>query len=187
MTGSLLSLSRRTADTSQLLNNAVIAPPHSKRSIDAIVRTAWIHRGFRKAGKITNDDMLYTLSLFALEGKRWVARYEWRSLTDLELCAIGVFWNQIGEDLDICYTDVDLPTQCSGLEWMEAVERWSCAYESAHMAPHPSNHKLAVATLGLLGATLPPALQRFAGAVFCELMGADLRNAMRYVNTCPSL
>jgi hypothetical protein len=187
MTRSLLSLSRRTADTGQLLNNAIIAPPHSKRSIDAIVRTAWMHRGFRKAGKITNDQMLYTLSLFALEGKRWVDRYEWRSLTDLELCAVGVFWTQIGKDLDISYTDLKLPSPCSGLEWLNALERWSYAWENAHMAPHSSNHTLAVATLSLLGAGLPAPAQRFAGAVFCELMGPDLRNAMRYVNTCSNL
>ncbi|KAL6708922.1 hypothetical protein ACN47E_002329 [Coniothyrium glycines] len=178
MTSSFLSLSRRTADTGQLLNNAIIAPPHSKRSIEAIVRTAWLHRGFRRAGKITNDEMLYTLSLFALEGKRWVAMYEWRSLTDLEVCAIGLFWKQIGKDLDISYADLDVSDQDTGLGWLRALERWSCAYENAHMAPHPSNHTLAVATLELLGAGLPAPAQRFAGDVFCYLMGPKLRRAM---------
>jgi hypothetical protein len=187
MTSSFLSLSRRTADTGQLLNNAIIAPPHSKRSIEAIVRTAWIHRGFRKAGKITNDEMLYTLSLFALEGMRWVELYEWRCLTDLEICAVGLFWRQIGQDLDISYADLNVPLQSSGLEWHRALEQWSCAYESKHMAPHPCNHTLAVATLDLLGAGLPALAQRFAGVVFCYLMGPKLRHAMRYAATCCNL
>lgn len=180
MTKSFRSFSRRTADTGQLLNNAIIAPPHSKRSIEAIVRTAWLHQGYRKAGKITNDEMLYTLSLFALEGKRWVSMYEWRGLTDLELCAIGVFWKQIGQDLDISYTDLEVPNQSTGLDWHRALERWSCAYEREHMAPHSCNHTLAVATLDLLGAELPTPARHFAGAAFCHLMGPELRHAMRY-------
>ena len=182
MTSSYLSLSRRTADTGQLLNNIIIAEPLSKRSIDAIVRTAWIHRGFRKAGKITNDEMLYTLSLFALEGMRWVERYEWRCLTDLEVCAIGVFWKQIAKDMDISYTDLDVRSSSNGLEWHRALEQWSVAYEKAHMAPHPCNHTLAVATMKILGAGLSAPAQRFANDVFGHLMGPELRIAMRYVS-----
>lgn len=145
------------------------------------MRTAWLHRGYRKAGKISNDEMLYTLSLFALEGQRWVSMYEWRCLTDLELCAIGVFWKQIGQDLDISDSDLRISDQSTGLEWLRALEKWSCAYESEHMAPHPCNHTLAVATLDLLGAEVPTPVRHFAGAAFCYLMGPELRHAMRYV------
>jgi hypothetical protein len=48
----------------------------------------YLHSRYQKAGKISNDDMLYTLSLFVLEVKRWVGLYEWRSLTPLEICAM---------------------------------------------------------------------------------------------------
>lgn len=180
MTKSFMSLTRRTADTAQLLNNVIIAPPRSDRSIHAIVRTAWLHRGFRKAGKITNEDMLYTLSLFALEGVRWVDKYEWRSLTDLEVCAIGIFWKQIGNDMDISYIHLGLPDQSDGLQWHRALDRWSRAYESTHMAPHSCNHILAEATMKLLGAGLPVSVQRYTSAIFCHLMGPRLRYAMRY-------
>lgn len=47
----------------------------------------YLHSRYQKAGKISNDDMLYTLSLFVLEVERWVGLYEWRSLTPLEICA----------------------------------------------------------------------------------------------------
>lgn len=181
MTASLKSLSRRSADTGLLLNNLIIAPPTSKQSIDAIVRTAWIHRGFRQSGKITNDDMLYTLSLFALEGVRWVQRYEWRCLTNLEICAIGVFWKKIGDAMDISYAVLGDQTPNNGLEWHRALDRWSRSYESVHMAPHPSNHALATSTMNLLTAGLPAITQRFAAAIFCHLIGPELRNAMAYV------
>lgn len=126
--------------------------------------------------------MLYTLSLFALEGKRWVSLYEWRCLTDLELCAIGVFWRQIAKDLDICSSDLGISDETSGLDWLRVLERWSCNYENEHMAPHPCNHTLAVATLDLLGAELPSPARPFASAAFCYLMGPKLRDAMRYVS-----
>jgi hypothetical protein len=169
------------ADTSQLLNNLVIAEPLSRRSVDAIVRTAWMHRGYRRAGKITDDEMLYTLSLFALEGMRWVEMYEWRCITDLERCALGVFWKQIAEDMDIPYTDLDLPSPINGLEWHRALEQWSITYEKAHMFPHPCNHTLAVATMKLLGYGMSAPTQRFANTVFSYLMGPELRDAMRCV------
>ena len=44
----------------------------------------------QKAGKISNDDMLYTLSLFVLETNRWVRTYEWRAMTPMEVCAMCV-------------------------------------------------------------------------------------------------
>lgn len=43
---------------------------------------------YQKAGKISNEDMIYTLALFALEPARWIKRYEWRELTDLEYCSL---------------------------------------------------------------------------------------------------
>jgi hypothetical protein len=45
---------------------------------------------YQKAGKISNDDMLYTLSLFVLETSRWIRTYEWRAMTPMEVCAMCV-------------------------------------------------------------------------------------------------
>jgi hypothetical protein len=43
---------------------------------------------YQKKNLISNDDMLYTLSLFVLEPVRWVKRYEWREMTEMEICAL---------------------------------------------------------------------------------------------------
>jgi hypothetical protein len=60
------------------------------RAISALSRINYIHGIYQKDGLISNDDMLYTLSLFAVEPRNWIARYEWRDLTDMELCALYV-------------------------------------------------------------------------------------------------
>lgn len=78
--------------------------PTSKRTIDGIAHMNYLHSGYRKAGKITDANMLYTLSLFALEPIRWTRRFEWRALTDMETCAIGTVWKDMGDAMEIPYT-----------------------------------------------------------------------------------
>ncbi len=59
----------------------------------------YIHSGYQRAGKISNEDLLYTLSVFITEPISWIAKYEWRELTDMEICAIGTFWKSIGDSM----------------------------------------------------------------------------------------
>jgi hypothetical protein len=61
----------------------------------------YIHSGYQKAGKISQDDLLYTLSVFITEPITWVGKYEWRAMTDMEKCAIGTFWKSIGDAMGI--------------------------------------------------------------------------------------
>jgi len=44
----------------------------------------YIHSRYQKAGKISNDDLLYTLSVFITEPINWVEMYEWREMSDTE-------------------------------------------------------------------------------------------------------
>lgn len=78
---------RRYADTAILIIEFTGHSPRAERTNEAIARMNYLHSRYQKAGKISNDDMLYTLSLFVLEVERWVGLYEWRSLTPLEICA----------------------------------------------------------------------------------------------------
>lgn len=79
---------RRYADTSILIVEFLANSPSTERANAAIARMNWLHGRYQKAGKISNDDMLYTLSLFVLEVPRWVNQYEWRTLTPMETCAM---------------------------------------------------------------------------------------------------
>ena len=67
----LLQAPRRT---SVLIREFVSFPPTSERSIKAISRMNYIHGGYQVSGKISHDDLLYTLSVFMTEPVRWVSR-----------------------------------------------------------------------------------------------------------------
>src|SRR5271167_3435757 len=69
---------KRYADTTVLITEFTANPPTHTRTIEALARMNYIHGFYRKSGQISNDDMLYTLALFAVEPIKWITRYEWR-------------------------------------------------------------------------------------------------------------
>lgn len=79
---------RRYTDTSLLITEFIANSPTSERANSAIARMNYLHDRYQRAKKISNDDMLYTLSLFVLEVEKWIGLYEWRSLTPMEICAL---------------------------------------------------------------------------------------------------
>lgn len=111
--------SRRYVDTSLLIDSFVkytVPPgplastnpedgpqPHidDPRGAIAIARMNYIHS--RYGSSISNDDLLYTLSVFVLEPAKWYARYEWRALSPLEKEANYVFYAHVGRCMGIQY------------------------------------------------------------------------------------
>lgn len=79
---------RRFADTSILITEFLGHSPTSERANSAIARMNYLHARYQKANKISNDDLLYTLSLFVMEVEKWIRLYEWRVLTPMEICAL---------------------------------------------------------------------------------------------------
>ncbi|KAJ4386929.1 hypothetical protein N0V85_007911, partial [Neurospora sp. IMI 360204] len=59
--------SKRATDTEILIMEIVINPPWEKRGLEALARMNWLHGRWQKAGRIRDGDLLYTLSMFALE------------------------------------------------------------------------------------------------------------------------
>ena len=72
---------RRYADTGVLISDFTTYPFDSERRARALARMNFLHSHY----PISNDDMLYTLSVFIVTPQRWIEKYEWRPLTDLEL------------------------------------------------------------------------------------------------------
>lgn len=172
--------SKRIADTGVLLLEFALNEPTSERAIQAIARMNFLHVGYRKAGKILNDDMLYTLSLFTLEPARWVKMYEWRELTELELCACGTYWKNMGDAMQISYTD--LPS-CpagwqDGLHFLNEIAAWSLRYEQAHMVPALTNKQLADSHFEILCLNVPTSLLAPCKKIFSLLLGERLQRAM---------
>lgn len=171
---------KRYTDTSALVQEFMGHAPSSKRVLESIARTRWIHSGYRAAGKISENDMLYTLGLFAIQPVRFIERFEWRTLSDLEKCAIGTFWKSLGDGLGISYEA--LPSYkkgwTDGLHWLEEIAEWSDNYEVDCMVPDKKNREVADETTAVLVYMIPPSLQH-VGLKFVSFMMDDrLRKAM---------
>ncbi|KAF2088755.1 hypothetical protein K490DRAFT_72476 [Saccharata proteae CBS 121410] len=175
---------KRYVDTTVLIQEFVGHAPDSERAIAAISRMNYIHSMYQRAGKISNDDMLYTLALFGLEPVRWINTYEWRQLTDLETCAFGTFWKDVGDAMEIDYGV--LPGSKGGrgwkdgLEWLEEVDVWRKGYEERCMVPDEANRRTADETTAILLWDVPESLRGAAKWFICALMDERLRRAMMY-------
>lgn len=177
---------KRFADTGTLIVEFVAHPPSSVRHNAAIARMNFIHSGYQRAGKISNDDLLYTLSLFCLEPVRWIARYEWRELTPTERCALGVFWKGVGDAMGIDYGPLQgNGSWKDGLEWLDSVDLWSQAYEKETMVANEWNKKTADQTTAILLYDLPFWAKGTGKNLVSALMDDRLRRAMMYPDTHP--
>lgn len=174
--------SKRVADTGVLLLEFALNKPDSERTIQAIARMNYLHARYQKSGKITNDNLLYTLSLFALEPSRWVTKYEWRDLTDLELCACGTYWKAMGDAMGISYQTLPSSDQGwqDGLVFLEELESWSLRYEEKHMVSATTNKRLADSHFDILCINVPTRFLEPCKKVMSYLLGERLRKAMMY-------
>lgn len=154
--------------------------PTSARAYLGLARTRFLHSGYRASGKILDDDMLFTLALFALEPIRFITRFEWRTLSDMERCAIGTFWKSIGDGLEISYENLPSGKRGfqDGLQWLEEIAAWSEGYETKFMVPDKKNRETADQTTAILVYMLPRVLHP-VGLQFVSFMMDDrLRKAM---------
>ncbi|KAJ5559229.1 hypothetical protein N7535_009457 [Penicillium sp. DV-2018c] len=171
---------KRYADTGTLIGEFMAFDPRSERAQTAIARTKFLHKGYRDSGKILEADMLYTLSLFALEPIRFVKQFEWREMTEMERCAVGTYWKSLGDALDISYEA--LPSGKTGFEdglhWLEEMDAWRRLYEVEYMKPHPRNKEIAAKTLDVLVYNLPNFMKPLGEYIVSYMMDDRLRTAM---------
>ncbi|KAI9814379.1 MAG: hypothetical protein M1827_003235 [Pycnora praestabilis] len=178
---------KRYTDTAVLIAEFMANTPTSERSVAAIARMNHIHSVYQKAGKIGNDDMLYTLALFALEPTKWIQRYEWRKLNDMETCAIGTFWKGIGDAMKIDYAVLARANEgwADGLDWLGDIDAWRELYEREHMVPDLYNKRTADETTAILLWHVPEQLKRVGRQAVSALMDDRLRKAMIYDEPSP--
>ena len=177
--------SKRAADTGLLVLEFGLNKPTSKRAIQAIARMNFLHSRYQKAGKITNNDLLYVLSNFALEPVQWISRCEWRSLTDVELCASGTFWKDMGDAMEISYEVLHSSAKGwqDGLHWLSEVKQWSDEYEESHMVPADSNRELADSLLNSLLPRKPAGCRKRCMKAIAVLLGDRVRQSMMHVKS----
>jgi len=178
---------KRYSDTGLLISEFMGHEPTSERTRQAIGRMNYIHSGYQRSGKILDDDMLYTLALFACEPVRWINKYEWRRLEDFEVCALGTFWKSVGDAMGINWeklksgTGGKEGTWRDGLEWWEEICEWSQVYEREKMVPAETNRKTAEETTRILLWTIPGPCKGVGRHLVSALMDDRLRKAMMCV------
>ncbi|KID93913.1 MpaB, partial [Metarhizium majus ARSEF 297] len=118
--------SKRYEDTAVLIGEFVAHGPGEERTRQAIARMNSLHGPYIQAGKISNQDLLYTLSVFVTEPINWINAHEWRPLTDMEICAQGTFWKSIGDAMNITYTGhLKRDSWENGIEFYKDIAEWA--------------------------------------------------------------
>ncbi|KAJ7248666.1 hypothetical protein C8J57DRAFT_1672386, partial [Mycena rebaudengoi] len=128
----------------------------------------WLHAKY----KISNEDYLYTLALFAFEPATWAEKYGWRPHSPLERYAWFVYWEEIGRRMNI----KDIPPTS------EEFQAWAKAYEAEHMIPAESNRDVAKYTTGELLFMVPTVMRPFAERIIVSLLedGPDCNDFSSY-------
>nr|QCL09086.1 DmxL5 [Cryptosporiopsis sp. 8999] len=157
---------KRAEDTSAILSEFLIGSVDSERGLRALSKMNWLHR--RYSSKISNDEMIHTLAMFVLEPMRWIERYEWRPMTELEKVAIFTYWKEIGNRMGI----KNIP------KTLHALEVWAEDFEIHHMVYADSNRACMDATLNMFLRNIPKPLRNFGRNVASSLLEERVRLAV---------
>ncbi|MBS4073051.1 MAG: DUF2236 domain-containing protein [Algoriphagus sp.] len=156
---------KRYDDTELILFEILEHGMNSLRGKRAIRRMNSMHGRF----EISNDDFLYVLSTFIFEPIRWLEKYAYRPMTELE--KQGVFKNylELGRRMNL----KDVP------QTLEEFERFNLDYEAKHFQYAASNRLIADKTIDLLlGFYLPKWLFGVGRPFVFALLDEPLRVAL---------
>lgn len=174
---------KRAVDTEILLRESHSHPRGSLRYQQAVARMNYLHSRYRKANKILDPDMLHTLGSGLYEATRIVSQQEWRQLTTVELCALGVFHKNLGEDMGIPFEA--LPSSQTG--WRDGVHfahelaEWTIQYETEVAVPTPTNDQYVRVYVDSAASTLPKAMCVFLRKVIGYELDDTMRTSLGYV------
>lgn len=156
---------KRYDDTELILFEILEHGMNSLRGKRAIRRMNSMHGRFQ----ISNEEFLYVLSTFIFEPIRWLEKYAYRPMTEIE--KQGVFKNylELGRRMNL----KNIP------QTLEEFEQYNLDYESKYFQFAPSNHLIAEKTIDLLlGFYLPKLLFGIGRPFVYALLDESLRNAL---------
>ncbi|KAL2810040.1 hypothetical protein BJX63DRAFT_434679 [Aspergillus granulosus] len=177
---------KRAVDTEILLRESQSQPRDSVRYASAVARMNYLynlprsHDRYRRAGKITDDDLLHTLGDGLAEILNVIEREEWRGLTDVEKCALGIFHKHLGDDMLIPFdvlpsnfrADGEGPGWSDGLHFAYELTQWTTRYEEQVAKPTATNDQY-------VRVYVDSALPWFLRPAVRQMLGADLDDCMR--------
>ncbi|KAI1121027.1 hypothetical protein F5Y10DRAFT_282820 [Nemania abortiva] len=163
---------------------ALLGRPGSTATRTAIDRVNYIHSLYRPSGKMSDADLLYVLSLFALEPLRCIQRFEWRGPTPEERCALATLLKALGEELQIPFDR--LPSCEAGfrdaLHWLEELEAWGVEYGRRNREVSPESVFLAQKQFEAWLGNVPSPLKGVARGLLAALFEPGVRRAMGIKN-----
>jgi hypothetical protein len=157
---------KRYADTGLILDAVVEHGFGSATGRSAMRRMNQMHGAY----PISNDDMRYVLSTFVVVPMRWMDRFGWRPMTEVERVASANYYRELGRHMNIA----DRPR--SYQEFAALLD----AYEREHFAYSPGGRAVSDATLDLVAGFYPRPLRRLMRGVTLALLDRPLRDAFRY-------
>lgn len=114
------------------------------------------------------------------EPVKFMRLYEWRALTDMEVCAIAILWKYIGDMMQIDYkAELGETEWKDGIEFYERVTEWAHAYEDLAMKRLPEAKKLGEVLIDLLLSAYPAFVRPAAYTGVLVLLGDRMRHAFR--------
>ncbi|EXF73530.1 hypothetical protein CFIO01_02822 [Colletotrichum fioriniae PJ7] len=173
---------KRSVDTEILLREVQSKARDSDRYAISCLSVAeeWVfyrHARYRRANKITDPDLLHTLGDGLAEIINVVNRDEWRTLTDVEVCALGIFHKNLGEDMGIPF---DLLPSCkegwrNGLHFAKELRDWTVEYEEEVCKPVPTNDQYVRVYVDSALSSVPS----FLRTTLRKSLGADMDDVVR--------
>jgi hypothetical protein len=157
---------KRYADTGLILDAIVEHGFASGTGRAGIRRMNQMHGSYA----ISNDDMRYVLSTFVVIPIRWMDRFGWRPMTELERIASANYYRELGRHMNI----KDAPA--SHQEFAAHLD----AYEREHFAYSSGGRAVSDATLMLLAGFYPRPLRPMLRRATLALLDPPLRAAFRY-------
>lgn len=158
---------RRAEDTAVTITE-FLRGLDTERGAQALARMNYLHS--RYGSLITNDDMLYTLSLFIFEPIAFAEKYDWRPMTLLEQESRYVFWREIGARMGIKNIP---PTR-------EALYLWKEGYAKENYKYSPDNRAVGDATFDVFLRAIPGPFKSFARQASIALLDDQTREAFGY-------
>jgi hypothetical protein len=138
----------------------------------------YLHAPYIKAGRIQNKDLLYVLYASMAEPVRFLNLYEWRSLTDMEVNALGTLWKYVGDLMEIDYKqELGNDQWRDGIDFMDAVRQWAEKYEDEHLLPSKQARAVGRVSLDLLLTSYPKAFRKLGYRAVMVLLGDRMRHA----------
>nr|WP_211339820.1 oxygenase MpaB family protein [Solirubrobacter pauli] len=157
---------KRYADTGLILEAVIQHGFGSPTGRAALRRMNQMHGAYA----ISNEDMRYVLSTFVVVPTRWIARFGYRPLSEVERVASTNYYRELGRHMNI----KAIP------ETYDAFATLLDEYEREHFAFSPGGRAVSDATLRLLVGFYPRPLRELLRRVTLTLLDDPLRAAFRY-------